>query len=171
MNGFVSINAKAGLLLPIAALLLQGCLSTLVTKPISESSRDTSGTFDGQWAGTIESTAGQQYGPGNWTFTCDDRSGDRFGPISVKDGKATMPMADKMNETFVNSEGQFRFEVPIDTEATAGGTSDSSINDGAITLILIGSLSSQTGSFTIGIAQFANDGCTSAVSYETVASN
>ena len=85
MNGFVSINAKAGLLLPIAALLLQGCLSTLVTKPISESSRDTSGTFDGQWAGTIESTAGQQYGPGNWTFTCDDRSGDRFGPISVKD--------------------------------------------------------------------------------------
>ena len=74
----------------------------------------------------------------------------------------------RQNVTYVNSNGQFRFEVPTEFEAKAAGRSDSSVNDGAITLILIGSLSDQKGSFTIGVAQFANNGCTSEMSYQRI---
>jgi len=157
---------KAVLIFPVA-LSLQACLSSFVAKPVTESSKDTSGTFDGRWVGSVESTAQSQYGPGNWKFSCNDRSGERFGFI-VENGQATMQLMDRQNVTYVNADGQFRFEVPTEIDAKAGGRSDLSVNDGAITLILIGSLSDQKGSFTIGVAQFANNGCTSEISYQKI---
>jgi len=166
MNTPLAKTLKTALLLPVA-LSLQACLSSFVAKPITESSRDTSGTFDGRWVASVESTAQSQHGPGNWKFDCDDRSGERFG-ITVENGQATMPLMNRQNVTYVNSNGQFRFEVPTEFEAQADGRSDSSVNDGAITLILIGSLSDQKGSFTIGVAQFANNGCTSEMSYQRI---
>lgn len=157
------------LTLPLLALTLtlplQGCLSSLVVKPISEANKDTSGAFDGQWIGTIQSTPARQQGPGNWTMTCTDRTGDKFA-INVSGGEANMPLANRQNNTYVNSKGQFRFEVPTESSASASGTSDSSLNNGAITLILTGSLTDQSGNFVIGIAELANSGCTSKVAYE-----
>lgn len=147
------------------ALPLQGCLSSLVVKPISEANKDTSGAFDGRWTGTIKSTPAKQQGPGNWTMTCTDRTGDKFA-INVSGGEANMGLANRQNKTFVNSKGQFRFEVPTGSNVTASGTSDSSLNDGSVTLILTGSLEDMAGNFIIGIADLSNAGCTSKVIYE-----
>lgn len=158
------------LTLPVLAIALtlplQGCLSSFVAKPISETNKDTTGAFDGQWTGVVKSTAGQQQGTGNWRLTCNDRAGDKFGPIVVNGGQATMPLLNKQNTTFVNSKGQFRFEVPTETSVSESDRSDTSLNNGAVTLILNGSLTEQTGHFIIGIAEFANSGCTSKVVYE-----
>ncbi|MEM7258951.1 MAG: hypothetical protein AAF404_16360 [Pseudomonadota bacterium] len=149
----------------LGTALLNGC-SSVVVKPVSESNKNTSGTYDGRWVATITNTAGTQYGPGNWQFTCADQTGKRVGIVSVADGKAQLSWdEDGKNSTYVGDNGKFRFEVSTGVVAAAGGTSDSSIGNGAMTLLIYGSLQSGKGNYTAGIAEFGNAGCTSKVKF------
>ncbi len=147
------------------ALLAQGC-STFVLRPVSESGKDTTGSFDGKWSAKIVSTASRQHGPGGWELTCPNRAGTDLGIISVVNGTASIPAGpDNGTSAYVSNSGKFRFEIPTDVVMAASGTSDESISNGAVTLIVNGSLSSGKGLFTVGIKEFSDSGCTSKVVY------
>lgn len=148
----------------LAIVALQGCASSTL-RPVAESSRDTSGSFDGQWIAVVKNTPPTQYGPGNWELTCADRTGQKIGPFVVDNGIASMSAE---AQTYVNENGKFRFEIPISTIAASSGTSDSTISNGKMTIIMHGSLKKGAGKMTFGIKEFGNAGCTSKVEYRKV---
>jgi len=147
--------------LSVATIMLQGC-APMTIKQVSESARDTSGTYDGEWMVVVENTAGHQYGPGNWEFECADRSGEKLGPFIVSDGVASISSE---NQTYVNSKGKFRIVLPLSVKAAASGTSDSTLTNDQMTLFIHGSLEKQAGYMKVGIADLSNAGCTSTVSF------
>ncbi len=162
-NRYKGIALSTGLLVSLA---LQGCAST-VLRQVSESDKDQTGQYDGNWKGTIKSTASTQSLGGNWTMSCADRAGTSLGTFSVNGGVATIGES-QLITAFVNQSGKFRFEIPIAEVAAASGTSDATISNGKMTILLYGSLENGTGKYTQGIAEFANNGCTSKVAYERV---
>jgi len=155
-----SLNIAAAAVL---ALALQGCAS-IATKPVAQSDRDQSGVFDGEWSATVVNTPRTQYGPSNWEFTCGDQSGRSLGKIMVNNGVAQTQMVDQ--QTFVNRDGKFRFEIPMGEVAAASGSSDSTITNGGMTFIVYGSLKEAKGSMVYGIAEFGNRGCRSSVEFK-----
>lgn len=148
--------------------LLAGC-SSVVVAPVSESSRTNSDAYDGRWLVTVVSTASKQRVAGGWIFTCPDRSGERIGLVVVNDGQAKMSW-DENGEApaFVNNRGKFRLEVPTGIVAAASSISEASISRGDMTALLFGSLKTGKGNFTLGVAEFANAGCTSKVEFKQV---
>ncbi len=148
-------------------LALQGCAST-VLKPVAESNRDVAGSFNGSYQGIVTNTALVQQAQGNWQFNCHDITGKNVGVISVVDGIATLGEEEGTPTAFVSKNGKFRFEIPLQEVAAAAGTSDATISNGNITIILYGSLDKGAGSMTYGIAEFANNGCTSKVEYKKI---
>ena len=153
----------------ISACILQGCFPAGF-RPVSEENKDTSGSFDGRWIAVGQSTASTQRVE-NWTLRCADRKDISYGPINVSDGEATANLGRFKGEGFVDSSGNFRIEVPIEAEAKESGTSNSTIQDGAVTMIFTGSLAKQTGFLTFGIAQFGNSGCDTSVAYNKISAN
>jgi hypothetical protein len=150
----------------LGATMAAGC-SSVVVKPVSESNKDTDGTFDGRWLTTVTNTPGKQNGPGNWQFTCADQTDERLGIVTIDDGKAIFSWdQDGKSPAFVSDSGKFRFEIPTGIIASAGGTSDSQISNGDMTALIYGSLQSGKGKYTLGVAEFGNAGCTSAVKFE-----
>lgn len=147
-------------------LLLQGCASTVV-KQVSQSDRNTAGSFDGTWQAQVVKTAGIQYGPGNWQFSCKDMRGRSLGKFTVNQGIAQMGNNNGAI-AYVNNAGKFRFEIPMSEVAAAAGTSDSTISNGKMTYIIYGSLKNQKGTMTFGIAQFSNNGCSSKVQFSKI---
>lgn len=84
----------------------------------------------------------------------------------VTDGKASMTPGNNTGETFVDPAGKFRIAVPINVAARTTGTSDTKLNNTAMTIILNGSLAKKTGNLIFGIEELGNTGCTSSVTIE-----
>ena len=150
-----------------ATILLQGCASTVMHQ-VSESDRDLAGGYNGAWQGTVVRTAAKQYGPGNWELSCGNMAGRNVGQVSVEGGLAKLKIFGDVQQAYVNNDGRFRFEIPMAEVAAAGGNSDSSISQGKMTFILYGSLKKQAGTLTFGIAEFANNGCSSKVKFTRI---
>lgn len=161
-------NSKKFLLPAVAGLLIviQGCAS-VVLQPVDESNKDQTGSFDGRWTITQEKTTGVQYGAGNWVFSCSGKPGP-WGRLKVDDGEVSINFKNKERNTFIGKSGQFRFEVPLEIVAEAKGTSDSSVDRGEMTMLLSGSLKKGSGFLTWGIAEFANNGCTTNLKYTRI---
>ncbi len=157
---------KTLITLAVSASILSGCAPAGL-RSVSEENKDTSGTYDGQWVAVGVSTASTQR-VGTWRLTCTDQQDKKFGPINVSNGQASLDIGNDEGKGFVDGAGIFRLEVPIEAIARASGTSDSSINNGAVTVILNGSLADQTGFLTFGVAQFGNAGCATSVTYNRV---
>lgn len=152
--------------LPITALvctiLLTGC-GAVVTKQVSEADRDSSGAYDGNWQANVLKSPTKQYGPGNWTFNCSGKP-QQFS-FSVNSGQAAVNYQKTSHKAYVDKDGKFRFEIPMNVSTSAAGTSDGSIDRGAMTMIIVGALKANSGRITYGIEQFANQGCTASINY------
>jgi len=147
----------------VSAILIQGCLPGAVVR---ESNKDTSGTYDGRWMGTITKTPNKQYAPGNTILTCGDRSGGKFGPMSVSGGQLTLNFGNESMSTFVSSSGNFRLELPA---SDAGYTSQSNrIANRSGTLIITGALDKGTGTFVAAAASLGNTGCKSSMTFKKI---
>ncbi|MBX2825836.1 MAG: hypothetical protein KTR33_13980 [Gammaproteobacteria bacterium] len=147
----------------IAIVLATGCASTVIS-PISEADKDPNGTYDGSWTGNVLKSPATQYGPGNWTFNCNGKPWD-FG-FSVAKSVASIDYQKTKHFAYVDKDGRFRFEVPMNNDTKASGTSDASIQRGSRTMIINGSLKANTGRITFGIEQFANQGCTAKIAFK-----
>ncbi|MBX2880969.1 MAG: hypothetical protein KTR32_13590 [Granulosicoccus sp.] len=141
---------------------LAGCAGH-VSSQIKEKDKDLSGTYDGQWKADVLRSPATQYGPDNWRFNCSGKP-QQFS-FSVNDSQAAVNYKEVSHTTYVDKNGKFRFEIPMDVNMSASGTSDSSIDRGAMTMIIVGTLKSNTGRITYGIEQFANQGCSAKINY------
>ncbi len=152
-----------------SALLFSTLLTSCgaVPKQIDSENRDTSGQYDGVWDVSVGKGRTLQYVQ-NWQFNCGDMS-NSF-QFAVRDGTIGL-QSSKANVTgYVSSQGRFKMYLPIEGEASASGTSDSSINNGERRLVLQGRLGEETGEgfFTVGIAEFGYAGCTSKTQFKRV---
>ena len=157
-----------------AALLAAGCASTA---PIDGARRDADGTFDGVYSMSMPRRERGFQNVGNWRLSCATAGFDH--PIRVADGRARIvaprfPGASDPSATVasvVDERGRFRFEVPMERVVSASGTSDRTVDDGAVVLIYTGALSPEgpsKGRYTAGIGEFGNRGCTYATTIEPV---
>ncbi len=146
----------------LAIALLAGCASA-VTSPISETNKDPNGTFDGQWKANVLKSPATQYLPGNWRLSCSGKPWDFA--FRVDDSLASIDYRQTKHFAYVDKAGRFRFEVPMNNNSTASGTSDISITRGERTMIINGSLKNTSGRITFGVAEFANQGCSAKVAY------
>jgi len=167
-NNCAALRSIRNTFIPLiaSACILQSCLPAGFL-PISEENKDSSGRFDGQWEAVGISTATTQR-VGIWRLTCSDKKDKTYGPIRVSDGRASTTIGGREGTGFIDSTGSFRLEVPVAVEARAAGNSDSTLNNGAVTIILNGSLADQTGLLTFGVADFANAGCATSVAYNKI---
>jgi len=161
LSRFVFLRKSAVVVLVGLMMSLIAC-APVVLKPVTEEARNPNGDFDGSWLVDIRKAAALQQGPGNWTFNCGGNAEQM--QMIVSDSVARVQFAGKVHQTFVGVDGEFRFEIPIEEKAEADGTSDISIDRQQVTLIILGSLSEQSGLLVWGIAEFANDGCKSTLS-------
>lgn len=151
------MSLQTPLKLVVAVLLgasLIGCAGT-VAKETSESDKNTTGDYDGEWGVEVLKAASSQQ-LGNWILSCGDMR--RKFTVSVEDGVITV--GDKT--AFVSNEGKFKMYMPIETKAEATGTSARSMSNGDMKIILRGRLSKSdsAGFLTFGIAEMGYGGCT-----------
>jgi len=130
--------------------LLVGC-SNDVRRNISKEFADNSGRFDGVWKADMMETASPQVVQ-RWRINC--QSFEQSIPINVSAGRVETRINDTLYSAYISNSGRFRL----------------SLTDGRVTLILQGDLlrEPRQGSFTFGIAEFANAGCSTRVSYKRV---
>lgn len=149
----------------VLALLLSGCVGSM-TRATEESDKDTTGKFDGLWSVQVHKSPALQFIQ-NWQLSCANL--ERKTNILVKDGKIVSLAGQNSTQanTYVSQKGVFRYVQPLADKATASGTSDVSMSDGAAKIIFSGKLSDTSGKgiLTIGIAQFAYDGCKARVTF------
>jgi len=158
---------SATLYLLLAILLfVAGCAST-VFRPTEFTDRDLSGKFDGPWRVIVSKGAGIQYIE-NWEFTCADMS-QEF-DFTVKESTIVLSSEKSEAIAYVSRPGKFKISLPLTSKSKSSGNSDSSLSRAENTLILRGRLSDENGKglFTIGVAEFANAGCTSSVKFERI---
>ena len=158
----------------LATAALAGCAGS---GPIAEADRVADATFDGAYAVSMAPRERGFQNVGNWRMNC--ATGGFELPVRVHDGLARVtapnfggaknPTAPV--ESVVDARGRFRFEVPLQGRASATGTSASTLDNGAMTLIYTGTLSPDgpsKGRYTVGIAEFGNQGCSYATRIEPV---
>ena len=160
-------NIRNSLIPAIASVFILQACAPAGFRPVSEQKKDTTGSFDGRWVAVAGSTASTQQ-VGNWRMICTNQQDKRYGPITVSNGEVSATLGTNSGKGFIDATGVFRVEVPTDATARETGTSDGSIGNGAITVILNGSLADQAGFLTFGIAEFANAGCATSVTYNKV---
>jgi hypothetical protein len=132
---------------------------------VKESDKDASGRYDGTYALSVKHPGGRQQLGNNWYNNCSARTIN--GNLIIKDSKVTWKTSeDSEAQGYINSEGKFRLEQPLDPDQNAKGTG-TVLSDGSITLILQGDLGNDKmkGLLVFGIAQFNKRGCGYPVTY------
>ena len=147
----------------VAAMFVAGC-SQDVRRIVSADFRDKSGSYDGDWLAFMAQTPSPQIIQ-NWKVKCN--SFEQSIPISVEEGVVTTRINDVDHSTYISGNGRFRLEIPTGLKMSNPISSSATLIDGRVTLILQGDLGRDkpSGSFTFGIADFANVGCTTRVNY------
>lgn len=147
------------------AFTLTGCAGT-VSSMIRASDKDPSFSFDGNYTFSVDYPASRQtLGPG-WFANC--RAEKSTGAINVVASEVFWPLlGDAVASGFIDSDGRFRVEQPLETEAKG---SREVLSDGSATAILQGDISDDTmkGLLVYGLAQFNGRGCSYPVTYSKV---
>ncbi|MEM7259160.1 MAG: hypothetical protein AAF404_17420 [Pseudomonadota bacterium] len=148
----------------LSILLFVGCASVPLV-PVAESDKDSSGSYDGRWLGTITNTPSTQQSIGTVSYMrCGDRSGQVVGPLMVKDGTFRLNYRGENVTTYVNSHGGFKAVVPVKMgQFYGGGASFVSKKD---TILVSGSLDSKKGTFRISTVDLGGAGCASSLSFK-----
>lgn len=140
----------------VITLSISGC-SWIITRPVADADRDSTGNFDGRWMLQLQPNKGRQQ-VGNAYFICDFKA--RAVHFSVKNGVASMYYGNKKVDTNVSMDGRFRFEIETDRHYSSTRTGEKSIGS-SITDIYQGNLSDSSlkGQFIIGKRSENNHGC------------
>ena len=172
MHAFIA-RSKPIVRAPIAllgALVLGACVGN-VARPVPESARDTEGRHDGLWVAKVDAPGGRQTIE-QWHFDCRPLSFEWT--FEVRDGVVRIDVSDGdgegavRHEAFVDADGRFRLEMPLEHSVRASAGSDQPISDGAVTLILEGELGGENprGHYVAGVRQFLDRGCRHRVDYD-----
>lgn len=146
----------------MVALLISSCSGTL-TSMVKESDKDPADSFDGDFVLTVKSPGGRQELGNGWFVKCGAH--DFSDKLTIHKSKVGWRVDGKYAKVgFINADGKFRLEHPLDGDTKGIGLT---MSDGSRTLILEGDLSEDTlkGRMTYGVAQFNNRGCSYRVTY------
>lgn len=126
--------------------------------------RDQAGKYDGNWlAETIETRSPQSIQ--GWKIKCTPMQ--LVIPMVIDEGVVTTKINDSAFTGFISANGRFRLEIPTQMKMSNSISSEKTLNDTSITLILQGDLSRSppSGGFTLGVADLGDKGCTTTVRY------
>ena len=149
-------------LLAACTLGLSACVSN-VSSQVKESNKDQAGVYDGTWVAKVQKSPQRQTMPGNWIANCDGSAWNFT--LRVNDGVISNNLRASRDTTFVSSDGDFRFDIPVQTEAKARAGSEQTLGLTKQTLIVYGNLAKAKGRFTTGVAEFGNSGCTAVIDF------
>lgn len=153
------------LLLALCALTITACVSN-VSSQVKESNKDQTGAFDGEWVANVQKSAGRQSMPGNWAANCNGSAWDFR--VQVKEGVARNNLRGSKESAFVSPTGDFRFDIPVESEASSSAGADRDIALAKQTMIIYGNLKKAKGRFTFAVAKFGNNGCTAIIKFNKV---
>ena len=160
------VPGKCVLLSGLVIMMSVSCSSVLLV-PVSESDKDSSGSYDGRWLGTITNTPATQQSAGNVSYMrCGDRSGQVVGPIKVTDGSFRLNYRGESVTTNVNSSGGFKAMVPLKRGQFSGGKA--SFVSKKDTLIVSGSLETGKGTFRVSSIDLGGAGCSSVLAFKKI---
>lgn len=149
----------------VAAVLLISIFITScagILTEVKQENRDTASTYDGTWKVEVLKSAGSQFN-GNWVLNCPDMR--RTFNMRVNDGTISLGNT----SSYVSADGIFKLIHPISSEASATGSSSTTMANGDMKLILTGKLvpdgERSKGHITYGIAEIGYDGCTAKTKY------
>lgn len=146
-----------------ASLVIAAGCAAPGSRTVSEADKDPDGSFDGVWIASVQKAPKIQYAPGNWQMNC---SGEAYNfRMPVRESVARLTVDEKPADAYVGKNGNFGFSILRDFQAQASGNSDSSLDRGAVKLIITGSLKSGNGKITNGIEEFNYQGCTSKIKF------
>jgi len=150
-------HIKALLLLSSSVLI--GCAGT-VREPVLESNKDPSFQYDGVYLASVNHAGGIQYIE-NWEFNCSPQEFEFQFAVNESVVDMGTNEAGVQQTGFVDKDGRFRVPIPTDNSIRASGRSDSTINNGQVTIILQGELKGDNpfGYYVQGVKQFNNKGC------------
>ena len=152
----------AGAMLALGVLTTTACVSN-VSSQVKEENRDTTGNFDGNWTAEVQKSAGQQLMPGNWIANCNPDPWKFNLNVNKGVAKTNIRFADKT--TFVGGNGDFRFDIPLQSKAEAKAGSGRELGLTDRTMIVYGNLRKAQGRVTFGVAEFGNSGCTAVIKF------
>ena len=148
----------------LLCLLVNGCAGT-VARAVSESDRDTSGTYDGWWnVKSVETVSPQTFG--NWRSNCSDPKIDF--KFEVSDGMASWVNNKILRKAFVDKDGRFRMTVPAGGRIGQSVSSTRMLNSD-VAFVFEGNLGEEPaiGRYTQQVVQLG-DGCKSSLVYSKV---
>ena len=138
------------------ALALSACAGTVNRTPTAADA-DSEGKYNGVWQVLVSKNGGRQQ-VANWTLRCGDMS-NKFS-ISVNDGVLSFSNSENAPTYYVAKNGNFKVNFPIAQKAKESATSDGTMANGNVRIILQGNLEKGTGFITHGIAELGYGGCT-----------
>lgn len=154
---------SVALVLIFGAVFLTSCVSN-ISSQVKESDKDTTGAFDGTWIANVQKSPARQPMPGNWIANCDGSEWNFR--LFIADGVAQSNITGPDASTFVSSSGDFRFDIPQESEAKARGGSEGTLARTEQTMVIYGNLKNAKGRYTFAVAQFGNNGCTAVIEFE-----
>ena len=153
---------SVAMLLVLCALTMTACVSNIYSQ-VKESDKDQTRAFDGAWVANVQKSPGLQSLPGKWVINCNSSTWN-FG-MQIIEGVAKTSISRSEESAFVSPTGDFRFEIPIKDDARSAPGASRDIALGKQTMIIYGNLKKAKGRFTIGIAEFGNNGCTAIIKF------
>lgn len=140
----------------LLALTLGGCAAGHV----KTSDRDTTGTYDGVWVGTVGSPSARRVSlPGNWYMNCDWEPFEVY--FVVEDGR--MQIGKLEGKTPVSSSGRFRMDIAHGDSQMIGGIMS---GNGKYVTIFSGKFSGDaTGKYQQVNTSIGTYGCTSKMQF------
>lgn len=158
-----SVTGSIAMVVVLFALSLTSCVSN-VSSQVKESNKDTTGTFDGTWIANVQRSPERQFMPGNWIANCNGSEWDFR--ITVADGVAKTNLRGATQPTFVSSNGDFRFDIPVQSEAKSSSGSARDITLAKQTQVIYGNFQKAKGRYTFAVAEFGNNGCTAIIEFD-----
>ncbi len=155
----MKISLKHFLVAISISTALTGCAG-VVSKPVLEANKDPSFQYDGIYKASIKQGTKIQRIQ-TWQVSCPAQ--EFSFQFSVKESVIDMGkvFSEEQQTGYVDTNGRFRVLIPTNREMKASGRSDSTLDQGAITVVIQGELQDDEpiGYYVQGVKQFNNRGC------------
>lgn len=150
----------------ICAVLASACGPGGVHKQVRPNDKDPLFIYDGNYRATVKHRGGRQEMGNGWYIDCN--SVNYTIPIKIANSVVTWQVDDDTEtKTYVDRNGKFRLEQPLDADMRViGGVA----SDGRRTMVIQGIVhrDRMEGRFVYEVAQFNGRGCTYPVEYTAI---
>lgn len=146
----------------------------MVNRPVAEASKDPDYRYDGNYVATVRHSGGIQF-IDQWHINCATQDFNfrlhvEESVVYIDDFNTAKHNGEDRQSGFVDRDGRFRFQFDTDRSIRAYNSSDDTIFQAKITLILQGKLSGEKpfGYYAEAVREFVNRGCSYRMYFERI---